>query len=89
MATKTIYQNAYLHLVGTLRARRESMSISQTKLAAHLGWPQQRVSMIEAGSRRLDLLEFCRVASALGYSMTEVSELISVAWKAARTTSIK
>lgn len=53
MATKTIYQSAYLRLVGLLRERRESLGISQTRLASHLGWPQQRISSVESGARRL------------------------------------
>ncbi|MBH1493999.1 helix-turn-helix transcriptional regulator [Stenotrophomonas maltophilia] len=89
MATKTIYQNEYLRLIGKLRDRREGLGISQTQLAAHLGWPQQRISSIESGSRRLDVLEFCLLASALGVPPAEVSDLISKAVKAVRVTRIK
>ncbi len=88
MATKTIYQNPYLRLVGKLREHREILGISQTQLAAHLGWPQQRISSIESGSRRLDVLEFCQMASALGVSPAEVSDLICKALKAVRVPRI-
>ncbi len=89
MATKTIYQSAYLRLVGLLRERRESLGISQTKLASHLGWPQQRISSVESGARRLDVLEFCLIASALGLSPTEVSEHVSKLVKSVRASQIK
>lgn len=89
MATKTIYQNAYLRLVGKLRERRESLGFSQFKLAAHLGWPQQKISSIESGSRRVDVLEFCLITSALGFSNEEMAELVVGVRKAARGSSIK
>ncbi|WP_367380891.1 helix-turn-helix domain-containing protein [Stenotrophomonas cyclobalanopsidis] len=88
MATKTIYQSVYLRLVGQLRERRESLGISQTKLAAHLGWPQQRVSFVESGARRLDVLEFCLISSALGLSSSEVSEQVVKLMDSLRTSRI-
>lgn len=88
MATKTIYQSAYLRLVGHLRERRELLGISQTKLASHLGWPQQRISSVESGARRLDVLELCLIASALGFSTTEVSEQVSKMLQSVRTREI-
>ncbi|MBD3682684.1 helix-turn-helix transcriptional regulator [Stenotrophomonas sp. Br8] len=89
MATKTIYQSAYLRLVSQLRERRESLGVSQAKLASHLGWPQQRISSVESGARRLDVLEFCLIASALGFSSTEVSEQVSKLVKNVRASQIK
>lgn len=88
MATKTIYQSAYLRLVGQLRERRESLGISQTKLAFHLGWPQQRISSVESGARRLDVLEFCLIASALGFSSAEVAEQVLKMLQSVRTSQI-
>ncbi len=89
MATKTIYQSAYLRLVGLLRERRESLGISQTRLAAHLGWPQQRVSSVESGARRLDVLEFCLIAAALGFSPAEVSDQVMKMLQSVRGSQIK
>ncbi len=66
MATKTIYSAEYRRLVQRLRARREEMGITQTALAVELGWPQQRLSAIEAGARRLDVMEFLHLAARLG-----------------------
>ena len=58
MAAKTIYSKAYRQLVQDLRALREQAGWSQTALSHELGWPQQRLSAVEAGARRLDVLEF-------------------------------
>lgn len=80
MTIKTIYQQAYRTVIQTLRERRESLGITQTALSVHLGWPQQTVSAIEAGARRLDLLEFAKVASALGMSSKDASTLLLATW---------
>lgn len=40
--------------------------MTQAELAARLGKPQSFVSKIERGERRLDVIEFCQVAEALG-----------------------
>jgi len=89
MATKTIYQEAYRRLVEQLRARREAMGISQVSIASHLDWPQQTISSIEAGARRLDLLEYLRLTSALGMSAAEASSLLMSEWRAMRVPPIR
>lgn len=44
------------------------MGISQGALARTLGWTQQKVSYVETGARRMDVLEFICLAKALGIS---------------------
>ena len=66
MATKTIYSVEYRRLVQQLRARREELGLTQAALSAALGWPQQRLSAIEAGARRLDVLEYLHLTARLG-----------------------
>lgn len=66
MAAKTIYSKAYRQLVQDLRALREQAGMSQSALSYELGWPQQRLSAVEAGARRLDVLEFLQLVRALG-----------------------
>lgn len=66
MAAKTIYSAEYRRLVERLRARREEVGLTQTALALELGWPQQRLSAIEAGARRLDVMEFLHLTAHLG-----------------------
>jgi len=66
MAAKTIYTAAHRKLVARLRALREDAGLSQSDLAKVLGWPQQRLSAVEAGARRLDVIEFLSLTEALG-----------------------
>ena len=63
---KTIHRNEYRQLVDVLRKRRESKGLSQGELARELGWTQQKVSYVETGARRMDVLEFVWMAKALG-----------------------
>ena len=65
---KTIYSTPYRRLVTRLREIREAAGISQSALAATLGWPQQRLSAVEAGARRLDIMEFLHLTGVLGLS---------------------
>ena len=75
MATKTIYSAAYRRLVLRLRTLREDSGTSQTTLANALGWPQQRLSAVEAGARRLDVIEFLQLTAALGLAPEEAINL--------------
>lgn len=50
-----------------VQARRDA-GLSQRALAARLGKSGSHVAMIERGQRRVDLLEFCRIAASLGIS---------------------
>jgi transcriptional regulator with XRE-family HTH domain len=67
---KTIYRAEYRQLIDMLRGRRETLGISQGELAKRLGWTQQKISFIETGARRMDVLEYVNVARALGLSPT-------------------
>lgn len=65
---KTIYRPEYLALILRLREMREARGLAQSELARLLDWPQQRVSEVERGLRRMDVLEYLAVASHLGMS---------------------
>lgn len=84
MATKTIYSDEYKRLVEKLRVLREQAGLTQAALSAQLGWPQQRLSAIEIGARRLDIMEFLHLTSSLGLT-TEAA--ISMAAGVNRTTT--
>ena len=58
-------------------ARREA-GLSQRALAARLGKTCSHVAMIERGQRRVDLLEFCRIAESVGVSADALVGRISV-----------
>lgn len=85
---KTIYRNEYRQLVDLLRERREALGISQSALALQLGWKQQKVSFIETGARRMDVLEYIALTRALGLTPNEAlrdaERLMAAAKRAAR-----
>lgn len=60
------------------------MGLSQTALALKVGWPQQRVSVVESGARRLDVLEFFDLCDALDLSRSDAVALIPVRPKRGR-----
>lgn len=43
--------------LGMLRSRRKSLQLRQSDVAMLVGWGQATVSKVEAGSRRLDVIE--------------------------------
>ena len=77
MATKTIYSTTYRRLVSRLREIREAAGISQSALAETLDWPQQRLSAVEAGARRLDIMEFLHLTGALDLSPEAAIQLVT------------
>ena len=70
---RTIFGGDHIALVAVLIEARKTLGISQTELAARLGRRQPHVSLIEMGQRRVDVIEFIRLARALE---REPSELI-------------
>lgn len=76
VASKTIYRDDYRNLVERLRDRRETLGLSQSDVARALGWPQQRVSAVEAGARRLDVIEFFQLTSTLGLTASQAVKLV-------------
>lgn len=62
---KTIFTGANQVIVEVLRQTREHAGLKQEELAARIGRDQSHVSLIEGSQRRLDLVEFIRIARAL------------------------
>lgn len=93
MAAKTIYSPGYRRLVQKLRALREDAGLTQSALSHELSWPQQRLSAIEAGARRLDVMEFLHLIDALGLSpeaaIKMAADAVSLAPKARTTKTTK
>jgi transcriptional regulator with XRE-family HTH domain len=76
MRKKTIYAKEYRELVSGLRQIRRDRGLTQAALAEALGWPQQRLSAVESGARRLDVMEYFVLADELGLSPKKALELI-------------
>jgi transcriptional regulator with XRE-family HTH domain len=52
--------------------------MSQSEVASELGQPQSYVSKYERGERRLDVIEFLKVARIIGFNPVEmISELMT------------
>ena len=63
---KSVFSDAYRELLALLVETRKAAGITQVELAARLGRPQPFVSYLERGERRIDVIEFCAIARALG-----------------------
>jgi transcriptional regulator with XRE-family HTH domain len=72
-----ISQKRYKELGLVLAAAREDSGQTQLELASHLKKPQSFVSSYERGQRRVDLLEFGRIADALGINRVKLYAKIS------------
>jgi transcriptional regulator with XRE-family HTH domain len=60
-------------LVGAVLATvRRKANMTQVELARRLGKPQSMVASIEAGTRRVDLLEFLLISRTLGADPVEL-----------------
>ena len=55
-------------------ATRKAAGVTQAQLATRMGRHQSFVSKYERGERRLDVVEFCQVAEALGQSPSKLLE---------------
>lgn len=62
---KTIFTGANQVIVDVLRQTRERAGLKQEELATRIGRDQSHISLIEGSQRRLDLVEFMRIARAL------------------------
>jgi len=62
----SIFTQRHQELIGFIASARKAAGITQVELAERLGRPQSFVSKVERGERRLDVIEFCQVAEALG-----------------------
>jgi transcriptional regulator with XRE-family HTH domain len=81
---KSIHKPEYVRLMASLRQRREALGLSQAELARRVGWTQQKLSFVENGARRLDVLEYLSLAKELKWSQAKA---IGVAATALRSDS--
>ena len=72
MSRKSSFSAEYKLFCRLLRAARANAGLAQEVVAKRLNRPQSYVSKYEAGERRLDVVEFLRVARALKIAPEEV-----------------
>lgn len=63
----SIFTQGHQEFIAFITSTRKAADITQVVLAERLGKPQSFVSKVERGERRLDVIEFCQVAEALGH----------------------
>lgn len=68
----SIFTQRHQELIGFIATTRKAAGVTQVELAERLGRPQSFVSKVERGERRLDVIEFCQVAEALGRDPAEM-----------------
>lgn len=73
---KSQFSPAYQTFVKILTAARKETGLTQAELGALIGRKQTHISIIETGDRRLDLIEFCALAKAMGYDPVELFKRI-------------
>ena len=75
--SSSIFTQRHQEFIAFIASARKAADVTQVELAARLGKPQSFVSKVERGERRLDVIEFCQVAEALGRNPAEMlSEFI-------------
>lgn len=67
---KTSSSEAYERFGRLLIEAREKSGLSQQEVADRLGRPQTYVSRCERGVRRMDVIEFLKIAEAVGFDPT-------------------
>lgn len=63
----SIFTRRHQEFIAFIASARKAADVTQVELAARLKRPQSFVSKVERGERRLDVVEFCQVAEALGH----------------------
>jgi transcriptional regulator with XRE-family HTH domain len=73
---KSTHTAEYALVRAQLKAARENAQLSQRALAVRLGIPHSWVAKVEAGERRIDVVELCWFLAACGkHAPRELSQL--------------
>lgn len=70
------FSPAYRTFIEILAAARKEAGLTQAELAERIGRKQAHISIIETGVRRVDLIEFCALAKAIGRDPVDLFEQI-------------
>lgn len=86
MMPKTIFTGANQVVVDAIRNARLAAGLTQDEVARRIERDQSHLSLIEGSQRRLDLVEFIRIAQALGRDPQELfAEICSSVSRLPRT----
>lgn len=73
---KTVFTGAHQHIVDVLVEARRQSGLTQAQLAAKVGKDQTFVSLIERSQRRVDVLEFVALSTAMGVDPQKMFEKV-------------
>ncbi|MFN7106997.1 MAG: helix-turn-helix domain-containing protein [Brevundimonas sp.] len=76
---KSVFTDAYRSLIDILITARTEAGVTQAELSRRLGKPQPFISKIETGVRRIDVVEFCVIARAIGADPLQLFEKLTIA----------
>lgn len=62
----SVYSDDYQRVITALKAARKARGITQASLAVAFGKPQSFIAKVENGERRLDVVEFVKLARLVG-----------------------
>lgn len=65
--TKSVHTRNYARFLRLLIEARHKAEVTQAEVAKKLNRPQSFVSKYENGERRIDLVEFIEIATAIGF----------------------
>lgn len=63
----SVFTQRHQEFIRFLVEARKATGVTQVELAGRLGRHQSFVSKFERGERRVDVVEFCQIAEALGH----------------------
>lgn len=73
---RSLTNDAYRTFIAGLIGARKAAGLSQVELAGRLQTQQSYISKVERFERRLDVMEFCDIAHALGLDPGELLDRI-------------
>jgi transcriptional regulator with XRE-family HTH domain len=76
---KSVHTRAYQALLEALVEGRDAADLTQTELGKRLGRRQSFMSKVEAGERRLDVIEFLLIMRELKLKAEDVIKVINKA----------
>ncbi|MBA4804783.1 MAG: helix-turn-helix transcriptional regulator [Brevundimonas sp.] len=64
---RSTFTDAYTGVLRTLVTARTQAGLTQAEVSRRLGKTQPFMSKVESGVRRIDVVEFCAIAAAIGH----------------------
>jgi transcriptional regulator with XRE-family HTH domain len=68
---KTVWSNGNDALVALIREKRLAAGLNQTQVAKAFGQRQTWMSHLESGDRRVDVIEFVKLAEIIGFDAAD------------------